>query len=238
MKIAALLTGKENSSFKNKNLKKIKNIPIFLYPCIEAKKIKEIDKFFVSSDSNKILTDCSKIGFFKIKRPKYLARKNSLHIDVLEHSLAEMRKKNYFPDVLLVLLANAPIIKSKWIADSIKILKKNKKISSVVPVMENNDHHPLRAKKTCNGFLEEFVNTKKNTSSNRQDLEKCYFLCHNFWLIRVKSILENNGENPWKFLGKLVKPYIVSRSIDIHDPVDLEIAKILINNDRDLKKNS
>ena len=77
MKIAALLTGKENSSFKNKNLKKIKNIPIFLYPCIEAKKINEIDRFFVSSDSKKILNECSKIGFFQIKRPKYLSEKKN-----------------------------------------------------------------------------------------------------------------------------------------------------------------
>jgi CMP-N-acetylneuraminic acid synthetase len=238
MKIAALLTGKENSSFKNKNLKKINNIPIFLYPCIEAKKINEIDRFFVSSDSNKILNECSKMGFFQIKRPKYLSEKNTLHLDVLKHSLMVMQKNNYFPDILLVLLANAPIIKSRWILDCINILKKDKKITAVVPVVENNDNHPLRAKRIREGFLREFINNKKNTSSNRQDLEKCYFLCHNFWLIKVKSILENRGDNPWKFMGKLVRPYIVKRSIDIHDVVDLEMAKILIKNDKYLKKNS
>jgi CMP-N,N'-diacetyllegionaminic acid synthase len=238
MKIAALLTGKENSSFRYKNLKKIKNIPIFLYPCIEAKKVKEINKFFVSSDSKKILNECSKMGFFQIKRPKYLSKKNTLHLNVLKHSLLVMKKNNYFPDILLVLLANAPIIKSSWIKDCINILNKNNKITAVVPVVENNDNHPLRAKRIHKGFLSEFINNKKNTSSNRQDLEKCYFLCHNFWLIKVKSILENRGNNPWKFMGKQVRPYIVQRSIDIHNAIDLEIAKILIKNDKFLKKNS
>ena len=48
MKIAALLTGKGSSTLKNKNLLKINNKPILYYPCAEAKKIKDIDKFFVS----------------------------------------------------------------------------------------------------------------------------------------------------------------------------------------------
>ena len=230
MEIAALLTGKAESSFKNKNLKKINGIHIFLYPCIEANKIKEINKFFVSSDSKKILYECSKIGYEKIKRPKYLSQKNSLHIDVLRHSLKIMKDKNCKPEILLVLLANAPIIKSKWIKECIKIFKNNKKITAVVTVIENNDHYPLRAKKIKEGFLKEFIKTKIKTSSNRPDLEKCFFLCHNFWLIRTKSIMESNGAQPWSFMGKYVKPFVIKGSIDIHDQLDLDIAKILIRN--------
>ena len=41
MKIAAILTGKKNSSLKNKNLLKIKGRPIFSYPAYTAKKIKK-----------------------------------------------------------------------------------------------------------------------------------------------------------------------------------------------------
>ena len=110
------------------------------------------------------------------------------------------------------------------------MLRNNKKISAIVPVTEDNDHHPLRAKKIKEGYLNEFIKTKIKTSSNRQDLEKCFFLCHNFWLIRTKSILENNGSQPWGFMGKYVKPFVIRRSIDIHDQLDLDIAKILIRN--------
>ena len=64
-----------------------------------------------------------------------------------------MKDKNCKPEILLVLLANAPIIKSKWIKECIKILKNNKKITAIVPVTEDNDHHPLRAKKIKEGFF-------------------------------------------------------------------------------------
>ena len=48
MKITALLTGKKNSTFKNKNEIKLHNEYIFNYPAKQAKKVKEIDFFLLS----------------------------------------------------------------------------------------------------------------------------------------------------------------------------------------------
>ena len=111
MKITALLTGKKNSTFKNKNEIKLHNEYIFNYPAKQAKKVKEIDFFYTSSDSEIILNQTKKIGYQIINRPKKLARKNSKHIDVLKHALNIFKKKNQYPDILVVLLANAPIVK-------------------------------------------------------------------------------------------------------------------------------
>ena len=72
-----------------------------------------------------ILNQTKKIGYQSIIRPKNLARKNSKHIDVLKHAINIFKKKNQYPDILIVLLANAPIVKAKWIQDCIKILRKN-----------------------------------------------------------------------------------------------------------------
>ena len=235
MKITALLTGKKNSSFKNKNEIKIHNEYIFNYAAKSAKKVKDIDFFYTSSDSKIILKQTKKIGYQTIDRPKNLASKNSKHINVLKHALKIFKKKNEYPDILIVLLANAPIVKAKWIADCIKILKKNKKITSVVPVQNINDHHPERAKKIKNNILNNFVN-KKNISSNRQDLSKCFFLCHNFWVIRSNEIFKNNGQLPWSFMGKKVMGYEIESSIDIHSAMDVEIAKFLIKNEKLNKK--
>ncbi len=161
MKIAALLTGKKNSSLKNKNILKIKNKPIFAFPAIAAKKSKIIDNFFVSSDSKYILNHCHKLGYKRISRPKRLASRNSKHYDVLLHALKYMKKENYYPDILVVLLANAPVIKTKWINECIKKIRKNKNLTAVVPVVLNNDHNPLRAKKIVNGYIRNFNKTKK-----------------------------------------------------------------------------
>ena len=235
MIITALLTGKKNSTFKNKNEIKLHNEFIFNYPAKQAKKVKEINFFYTSSDSEIILNQTKKIGYTSIHRPRNLARKNSKHIDVLKHALNIFKNKNQYPDILVVLLANAPIVKSKWITDCIKTLLKNKDITSVVPVQNINDHHPERAKQIKNNILKNFIN-KKKISSNRQYLTKCFFLCHNFWVIRTKEIFKNNGQLPWSFMGKRVKSYEIKSSIDIHSAMDVEIAKILIKNEKLNKK--
>lgn len=229
MEILALLTARGNNTLRDKNILKINQSPVLSYPCKEAKKVKEIKNFFVSSEDTKILNIAAKYGFKKILRPKKLAKANSQHIDTLIHAIKHLKNKNIKPDIILVLLGNAPIIKYNWIRKSINILKKNKKISSVVPVLKDNDHNPYRCKKINNGFLKNFFEYKnKNIPSNRQELPNSYFLAHNFWLVRTKSILKNDGEKPWSFLGKKVKPLLIKNSIDIHHKLDLELAKIML----------
>jgi CMP-N,N'-diacetyllegionaminic acid synthase len=227
MKIVALLTGRGQNTFKDKNIKKIFNKPVLYYPCIEAKKSKYINSFFVSSENKKILSAASKYGYKKIIRPNSLSKPNSKHIDVLKHALSVLSDMKIKPDILVVLLANAPIIKKKWIDDCILTLQKNKKITSIVPVIKNNDNHPLRAKKIVKGYLRSHINNN-SSPSNRQELENNYFLCHNFWVINTKEIYKNNGDNPWSFMGKKVKSYQINKSIDIHSREDLEIAKLFM----------
>jgi hypothetical protein len=63
-------------------------------------------------------------------------------------------------------------------------------------------------------------------SSNRQELPKCYFLCHNFWVLRVTDgIKEHAGEPPWNFMGGKVLPYEVEESFDIHTLDDVARAE-------------
>ena len=104
MKIAALLTGKGSSTLKNKNLLKINNKPILYYPCKEAKKVKDIDKFFVSSEDKKILDICNKYGYEKILRPKNLSKANSKHHDVILHSVKYMKNKILKPNMKIMLM--------------------------------------------------------------------------------------------------------------------------------------
>ena len=229
MKIAAIITGKGSSSLKNKNILKINNKPVLAYPCLEAKKVKVINKFYVSSENKKILSLCHKYGYKKIMRPKFLALANTRHSHVLKHALNFIIKDKFKPEIIVVLLANAPIIKAKWIMDCIKIIINNKKVTAAVPVVLNNDYNPYRAKKIKNGYLRNFVQTNKKISSNRQQLNKSFFLCHNFWAIRTSAVIKEKGEGPWNFMGKFVRPYLVRNSIDIHTMEDFYLAKILIN---------
>jgi hypothetical protein len=104
-------------------------------------------------------------------------------------------------------------------------------ISAVVPVNLDLDRHPFRAKKINKaGYLDTFFNFgKKMISTNRQDLEKSYFLCHNFWVLNVhKSIYSKSGQKPWEFMGNKIKPFIVERCFDVHEKEDIETSEIWV----------
>ena len=223
--ITAVLTGKGGSKLKDKNILKLFGRPLLSYPCKAAKRVNLIDNFFVSSENKKILQTANRYGYTKIVRPSKLSKKNSLHKDVLIHVLKELKKRNIFPEILIVLLANSATIKTAWITNAIKLILNNSSATACVPVVENNDHHPFRAKKLEHKYLKSFFKFKKKISSNRQDLERNFFLCHNFWVIKTKVITGKKGEPPWDFLGNKVMPLVIDNSIDIHDKNDIVLTR-------------
>ena len=218
------MTGRGGNTLADKNILPVHNQPLLYYPAMAAKKACNIDDYYVSSECSKILQAASNLGYKKIIRPKELATSNAKHIDVIKHALEYLLIDNIKPDILIVLMANSGTIKTKWIEQSVKEIKKDSSISAVVPVYNDQDHHPYRAKKLDNsGFLQPFFNFRSmDVSTNRQELEPCYFLCHNFWVMNLDtSFYASGGQKPWTFLGDKIKPIIVEESFDVHTLDDL-----------------
>jgi len=221
--VAALITGRGGSTLKGKNIIEVCGKPIMGYPAEAAKKSKLIDAWYCSSDDEDILKVGERFGYKRIVRPSELATPTSQHADTLVHALEKMNEDGCRPDIVVVLLANNPCTKTLWIDDCLKKLMNSPELTAVVPAYEDSDHHPLRAKKLRDGALVPFVDSgDKPVSSNRQDLEPCYFLCHNFWCIRASAIMSRDGHPPWSFMGKNVSPYIIGETVDIHDVRDVE----------------
>lgn len=229
MKVVSLLTGRGNNTLKDKNIIDVLGHPVLYYPAKAVADSKYIGLKYCSSDDENILREASKLGYTSIIRPKEFAQPNSSHADCIFHALDEIKNKSAEPDILVVTLANNVTVKTEWVNDCIEIMMRDMNLSAVVPVYKDNDHHPLRAKKIGkNGLLDMFEEGYNNTniSTNRQDLEPCYFLAHNFWVLNVKSLRScKNGQPPWTFMGNKVKPYEIPESIDIHDKLDIELAK-------------
>lgn len=225
MKIAALITGRGNNTLKNKNILPILGKPLLSYPASEAKRIAQIDEYYISSDDQKILDIGAGLGYKKILRPPELATPTAQHIDTIVHGLEYMRSIDDFsPDILIVFLANSLTVKAEWIKQSIDMIVEDPTISSVVPVFQDQDHHPYRAKRlNGDGSLEPFFDfSGTEVSTNRQDLEPCFFLCHNFWVLNVDiSIMGQGGQKPWVFLGNNIKPIMVEECFDVHTNEDL-----------------
>lgn len=228
MKVTALLTGRGNNTLKDKNVLDILGQPVLYYPANAGKKSKVIDSWYCSSDDEKILSAAQAVGYCPIVRPKELALPTAQHIDCILHGLEEIKCKEGLPDILVVILANNVTVKSEWITECVNRMKQDMTITAVVPVYEDNDHHPLRAK-TMNSdgtlsMYEKGITGK--ISTNRQDLPECLFLSHNFWVLNTAFLLSGEeGQQPWGFMGNKIVPYRISESIDIHHEIDLFIAK-------------
>lgn len=228
MKTVALLTGRGNNTLKDKNILDILGKPVLYYPANAGKKAACINSWYCSSDDEKILHLAKMQGYQSIVRPPELAASSAQHIDCIIHGLKEIEKREEMPDILVVILANNVTITSSWISECVNIMKENMSITAVVPVYEDNDHHPLRAK-TLNedgtlSMYEKGITGK--ISTNRQDLPECLFLSHNFWVLNTSFLLSGqDGQPPWGFMGNKIIPYKIKESIDIHSEIDLYIAK-------------
>lgn len=228
MKVIALLTGRGNNTLPDKNILTVLGHPVLYYPAHAGRCAKKIDDWYCSSDDEKILVAAEAEGYKPIVRPVELSLPSAQHIDCIKHALSEMNKQDNLPDILVVLLANNVSIQSKWIDECVSMMINDKNLTAVVPVYEDNDHHPLRAKALdADGNLTMYEKGVEGiVSTNRQDLTPCYFLSHNFWVLNVPYILSGKeGQQPWSFMGNKIKPYFIDDSIDIHHEVDLMIAK-------------
>lgn len=229
MKVTALLTGRGNNTLKDKNILEVLGHPVMYYPARAAKNAKTVDFHYCSSDDEKILKIAEKDGYKRIERPDYLGAPTAQHVDVIKHAIDIINDNNELGEILIVLLANNVTVKSEWIDECVKMMMDDMTISAVVPVYEDNDHHPLRGKRVdSNGRLQMYEQgVVGKISTNRQDLPKCYFLSHNFWVINTKAMLDSNyeGQQPWGFLGNNIAYYEIEESIDIHKEIDLYIAK-------------
>lgn len=227
MKVTALLTGRGNNTLKDKNVLDVLGHPVIYYPAHAGKMAKTVDSYYCSSDDQKILNAAMEEGYTPIVRPLELASPTSQHIDSIMHAINIIKTKEELADIIVVILANNVTIKSEWIDNCVKMMQDDMTISAVVPVYEDNDHHPLRGKRVVNGRLEMYEqNVEGKISTNRQDLPNCYFLSHNFWVLNTKLLLASKGEGqqPWGFMGNNIAYFEIDESIDIHKEIDLYIA--------------
>ena len=195
-----------------------------------AKGIAIVSRFLVSSDDADLLALGERNGFRPLPRPPELATATAQHADVLDHAVPNLALTTSGDGILLVLLANAPVVTREWLQDCIDLLQGDSMTTSVIPCYEDPDHHPLRALNLGkNGHLGPFVATDHRTSTNRQDLPQALFACHNFWVIRVTGGSLPTDGLPWPFFGSRAIPYLMPGQIfDIHAVDDVpRIERVL-----------
>ena len=230
MNVVCIIPARGGSKgIKLKNLQKIDGKPLIYYPINSAKKSKVIDDIFVSTDNKKIADAAKKFGAQVpfLRKKKYSGDLTTTE-ETLKNALLEFeeyKKKKY--DICVFLTCTNLFRKSIWITKAVKRLKKNKNIDSVFSVhklykhfwhFENNKY-----KKVCK-WMNNYTSRQIAPKLFREDTGLTCATRSRFWRIG-------------KRIGKKVEFIINEDSItgiDIHNKLDLKIAKFIFNY---LKKN-
>lgn len=222
-RIAALLIGRGGSSLPNKNILPVLGVPLLHWAAGAARRSRHIARFYVSSDDSKILAAAGQAGYRPILRPATLATATAQSCDAVRHAFEVMEDDGPI-DVLVVQHANVGTITERQIDDCIDLLLNNPALTAVVPAHDKAEYHPMRAKRVePDGTLQPFLGVDGKVSANRQDLPKCLFFDHSFWVLRGRTAaFDTHGQGPWDCMGHSILPYETEGCLDVHEIGDLD----------------
>ena len=214
--IAALIIGRKDSvGFPGKNLYPVLGRPLALYPMMAAKSAKFIDKTYLSTDCENLISLARAKDIEIIERPRELCTNEAKGLDAFIHGFDVIKKKNKGIDIELMVLmfCNAATILSKTIDEGIEILRKKLQYDSAVTVSKYNMYSPLRARKIGDDDLLhpfvpfETIGDPKTFNCNRDSQGDVWFADVSVSIVRVRC-LENAEEGllPQKWMGKKIYP--------------------------------
>lgn len=217
--IGVVLAKKNSQRLKNKNLKKINNIHLVDYPILALNKSKMINKFILSSDSQKILKRGKRYKKCLLNlRPQKYCNSRSTSIKSLVYIIKKY-KLNY-DDYLVLLEPTSPMTNCFDINNVIKIIKQ-KKVMSLVSVGKSDTSNPYYS----------FPLNKKSFPLNkrifpiRQNTSSYYFLDGSIYVSRIDELIKNKTFLTTRTLCYLFPKY---KNFEIDDIEDFKIVKKLM----------
>ena len=220
--IAILIGRKGSKGFPGKNTKKIGSKYICEYPILAALKSRKIKKIYIATDCEKIKKTTKKYNPIYIERPKKLNSDKALGEDVYKYCFDYIKKD--FPkkiNLVVLLMANAPMITHEMITDGINMLDKNKKADSSVSVSKYNMWSPIRARKiNKKGFLDPFIPFEnmqlKKINCDRDSQGDVYFADMSVSIVRPHCLEKiSEGLLPQKWMGKKILPIFSKYALDL-----------------------
>ncbi len=187
---------------------------MMLYPLLAAKKSKYVEQVWVSTDSPRMKQIAKDNRAEVIDRPAHLATKEALSEDVFCHAYEHIRQATgKTPELLVLLMANAPIIRTETINEGIEVLRKDAGLDSAVSVSCYNMYSPLRARRIIeDGTLQPFVSLEligdpARFSSDRNSQGDAWFADMGVSVVRPRCLEDvANGLLPQRWMGKRIYP--------------------------------
>tara|TARA_Y100000389_G_C17415794_1_gene493617 strand:+ start:568 stop:1263 length:696 start_codon:yes stop_codon:yes gene_type:complete len=223
IKTVAIIPARSGSKgIKNKNIQKINNKHLLGWAIETCKLSKEIDYFFVLTDSSKYKNIAKKYGALApFIRPKSISKDNSTDLEFVKYSIKKLSEININPKIIINIRPTTPFRSHKVVDNAINIfLKKIKKYTSLRSVEEM----PETALKTLfvkNKLAKPIMKNLNMEEINlpRQNFQKTYSANGYVDIYKVETIKKNI------LYGNKVFAYQTERTIEIDTKYDLQIAR-------------
>ena len=214
--IAALILGRKGSKgFPGKNTSNIGGHPMAYYPMSAAKKCRDIDEAYISTDDERLVEIAKENGVKVIIRPPELCTDAALGEDAFVHGYNEIKRIHSPSEVELIVLlfCNAVTITSDMLSEGIKVLREHPEYDSAVTVSKYNMWSPLRARKIGeDGLLHPFVpfeafGDPKTLNCDRDSQGDVWFADMSVSIVRARCLEHlEEGLLPQKWMGQRIYP--------------------------------
>jgi CMP-N-acetylneuraminic acid synthetase len=224
-------------SIPQKNLFPLMGIPLICHTLKAAKESRYLEEVILSSDDDNIIAVASKWGInVPFKRPAELAQDDTPMAPVLHHALVAMEefsRKRF--DIVVLLQPTSPLRTSKHIDDAIELYEQ-KRADSVVSVVQvpHNLTPTSLVQIGKEGKLLPYERTGQKMILQRDKKPSFYARNGPAVLVLARHIILENKP----FYTDNTFPYIMPRedSIDIDEPIDLELAEFFLKKREQRKK--
>jgi CMP-N-acetylneuraminic acid synthetase len=223
--LCVVLARKNSKGITNKNLLKLNNKELFLYPLYASQKSKLLDMTILSSDSKKIIKIAKSKGFFApFIRPKKYSRDKSTSFDAIKHSIEFLKSKKLTFDYILLLEPTSPLTSSEDIDHAIKKIISLRKQSavSVAKLSKFNSNSIFKINKKNKELI---IKKKIYYHKRRQEFNDEFILDGSLYISELNSLYLNKGFISRRTLGIKFKDEL--KNVEIDTIFDYKIIKKL-----------
>jgi CMP-N-acetylneuraminic acid synthetase len=227
--IAAILIGRKDSKgFPGKNTAMIFGRPLFAYPLRAAAQVKEIDSIAVSSD-DPAMRDyiASRTGYpYAGKVIRYMERPSWLCTDdaqagevyqYVHHQLSSYDTSILQFEMLVLLMANAPMVTPEIIQEGIMALRTDQTRDSAITVSCYNMWQPARARYLdTEGLLKPMV-TMEGATCDRNSVGDTWFADFGAVIVRPRCLEKLDGLPPQTWMGNRIYPLPQWGGLDVDE---------------------
>lgn len=217
--VAIILARGGSKGIPRKNILNFAGHPLVAWSIMQAKNTKEIDKVYVSSDSQEILDISKRYGALTIKRPDEYSGDAAKSEEAILHALEVLGAKQ---EILIMLEPTAPLRKPKDLGEAIHMFRAEGWDSCFSGAALQDF---LIWKKDENGDLTS-VNYDYKNQGPRQMRQPDFVENGAIYMFKPKIILQEHN----RFGGKIgIYPNEFWQSFEIDDPDDWGFVELVFN---------